>query len=170
MEARRTRGAGSARGGTIGARRMLAVAALAAAGLVAAHRNVHQAGTTLESAEKRLAAMAGEVPASRPPITASISTVASCAGPEILLERCTLEWRDAGGVAFVRPELHLEGRAGSEDAVDRFVDRLGEHAFLGAASIVGVRAHPQGGIAFEIAIGAPATANVEAIVAMGGAR
>ncbi|MGA1466746.1 MAG: hypothetical protein ACO38V_03830 [Phycisphaerales bacterium] len=149
---------------------MLAVAALAAAGLVAAHRNVHHAGTTLESAEQRLAAMAGEVPASRPPITASISTVASCAGPEILLERCTLEWRDAGGVAFVRPELHLVGRAGSEDAVDWFVDRLGEHAFLGAASIVGVRAHPQGGIAFEIAIGAPATANVEAIVAMGGAR
>ncbi|MFM1889988.1 MAG: hypothetical protein RLZZ565_745, partial [Planctomycetota bacterium] len=43
-------------------------------------------------------------------------------------------------------------------------------AFLGGASIVGVRSHPRGGIAFEIAIGAPATANVEAILAMGGAR
>jgi hypothetical protein len=169
MEARRTRGAGSARGGTIGVRRMLAVTALAAAGLVAAHRDVHQAGTTLESAEQRLAAMTGQVPASRPPITASISTVASCAGSEILLERCTLEWRDAGRLAFVQPELHVAGRAHSEDVVDRFVDRLGAYAFLGEASIAGMRSHPQGGIAFEIAIGAAATASVEAIVAMGGA-
>jgi hypothetical protein len=149
---------------------MLAVAALAAVGLVAAHRSVQQAGMALASAEQRLAAMACDVPASRPPITASISTVASCAGPEILLERCTFEWRDAGRLAFARPEVHVSGKADSDDAVDRFVDRLGEHAFLGEASIAGMRSHPRGGIAFEIAIGAPATANIEAILAMGGGR
>jgi Tfp pilus assembly protein PilN len=159
-----------ARGGSIGARRLLAVAALAAAGLVAAHRNVNQAGMALESAEQRLAAMAGARPASRPPITASISTVASCAGPEILLERCTLEWREAGSLAFVRPELRVAGRAESEEAVDRFVDRLGEHAFLGAASLAGMRPHLQGGVAFEVAIGAAAPRTIESIVAMGGAR
>lgn len=170
MEARGTRGAGMARGRSIGVWSLIAVAAAAAGGLAAAHRTVHQAEAALESAQRRLAEPTAEIPASRPPITASISTVAACAGAEILLERCTLEWGGSGRGAFVRPELHVEGRAGSEDAVDRFVDRLGEHAFLGTPSIARLRALRDGGVAFEVAIGAASSPNVDSIVAMGAVR
>lgn len=168
MEASRIRGAAMACGRTIGAWGV--VAAMTAGGLLWAHRTVSQAAATLASAEARCAAAATTLPGATPPITASISTIASCLGEDISLERCRFSWRPARGLVFVRPDLRVAGEADSAEAIDRFVERLAAHAFLGEASIASLRSRRSGAIAFEIALGDEPNPIADSIVAQGGAR
>lgn len=168
MEARRSRGAAMARGRTIGV--WSVVAAMTAGGLLWAHRTVSQAAATLASAEARCAAAATTLPSATPPITASISTIASCLGEGVVLERCLFSWRPARSLAFVRPGLRVSGEAESAEAIDRFVERLAAHAFLGEASIASLRSRRSGSIAFEIALGDEPSPIARSIVAHGGAR
>lgn len=168
MEARRSRGAAMAHARTIGIR--CAVAAVSAAALVWAHRTVSSAEATLSAAETRNASRFAEPPQARPPITASISTVAACRDERISLERCVFSWRPATSLAFVSPDLRIMGEAASADAVERFVDRLAEHAFLGDVSIATLRSRRDGAVEFEIALGDGPSTNARSIVVQGGER
>ena len=151
MEARRIRSAAMARGRTIGV--WSVVAAMTAGGLLWAHRSVSKADSMLEQAEARMAGSTTSLPRTTPPITASISTIASCSHEGMAIERCSFAWRPAKGLAFIAPDLRVVGEAGSVDAVERFVERLGEHAFLGEATIASLRSQHDGTVAFEIALG-----------------
>ncbi|MFZ9692444.1 MAG: hypothetical protein ACO3EP_10415 [Phycisphaerales bacterium] len=167
MEARRTRDAARARVAALGIWWVIAIAA--ATGIVAAHRTVAGAAERLELAERELDRGAEPwSPCVRPPITASISTVASCASEEIALDRCHFRWRPVLAPTHVRPSIRIEGRAASSDAVGRFVDRLEAHAFLGEATIESLRPHGEGAVSFEVAIGAESERAASSIVVLGG--
>ena len=168
MEARRIRSAAMARGRTIGA--WSVVAAMTAGGLLWAHRSVSQADATLEQAEARMAASTTSLPRTTPPITASFSTIAACRPEEIELERCSFFWRPGTSLTFPLPELHIAGEAASVEAVERFVERLAEHAFLGDASIASLRSHHDGMVAFEIALGDRPMPIAQSIMVQGARR
>lgn len=168
MEARRIRSAAMARGRTIGA--WSVVAAAMACGLGWAHRHVSHAEATLASAEARSATSTTSIPRTAPPITASFSTIAACRPEEIELERCSFFWRPGTSLTFPLPELHIAGEAAAVESVERFVDRLGEHSFLGDATIASVRSRHDGTVAFEIALGDGPMPIARSIVVQGARR
>jgi hypothetical protein len=168
MEARRNR---SAAAPGVGVGGWALIAAAAAIGLTAAHRTVESSATRVELAE-RLFDVGTDVESSiaRPPITASISTIVACATEEILLDRCRFAWRSPSPMAFARPDLRIEGRARSSDAVGRFADRLATHPFLGEAVITSLTPHGEGGVSFELAVGDESDPVATSIVAEGDQR
>lgn len=169
MEARRTWCAVAARLRDVRVLGSVAVAGAIGAGLLGAHRAVERADAAVSAAESRFAASAARSrwPVAAPPITASISTIAASSDEHIEFRHCRFEWHAAAAFARRPPEVSVAGTADSLAALDAFIDRLAEHAFLGEVSLERSRASGDA-VEFELRLGSWPSRRADSIVAAGG--